>query len=149
MLGGAWCSADIFKDYHDLMVMMLPDPIRGMVARKSTAETHSRATPQGLDQKSKMEVMPKMARRRGSDARQSRRRRVRSCRGVCRRCKNNSPSVLSCIGKRTKESCDRGSEVKIVHSGRDGKEPVPLWKPRCHDVFGWCLIHSISNNNNK
>jgi len=31
--------------------------------------------------------------------------------GVCRRCKKNSPSVLSCIGKRTREGCDRGSEV--------------------------------------
>jgi len=30
----------------------------------------------------------------------------------------NSPSVLSCIGKRTKEGCDRGSEVGTVHSVR-------------------------------
>jgi len=29
---------------------------------------------------------------------------------VCKRCKN-SPSVLSCISKRTKEGCNRGSEV--------------------------------------
>jgi len=36
--------------------------------------------------------------------------------GVCRRCMKNS-SVLSCIGKRTKEGCDRGSEVETVHSG--------------------------------
>jgi len=34
----------------------------------------TRATPQGLDQRSKMEVVPKMARRRGSDAGKSRRR---------------------------------------------------------------------------
>jgi len=60
---------------------------------------------------SKMEeVVPKMARRRGSDAGQSR-RRVRSSRGC---------PVLSRIGKRTRESCDRGSEVWTVHSGRDG-----------------------------
>jgi len=39
-------------------------------------------------------------RRRGSDTGQSRRRWVRSC-----------------IGKRTKEGCDRGSEVEPVHSG--------------------------------
>jgi len=31
--------------------------------------------------------------------------------GVRRRCKKNSPSVLSCIDKRTKEGCDCGSEV--------------------------------------
>jgi len=35
---------------------------------------------------------------------------------VCRRCMKNS-SVLSCIGKRTKDSCDCGSEVERVHSG--------------------------------
>jgi len=28
-----------------------------------------------------------------------------------RRCKKNSPSVLSYIGKRKKEGCDRGSEA--------------------------------------
>jgi len=37
--------------------------------------------------------------------------------GVCRRCMKNSPSVLSCIGKRTIEGCDRGSEVEAVYSG--------------------------------
>jgi len=34
---------------------------------------------------------------------------------VRRRCMKNS-SVLSCIGKRAKEGCDRGSKVVIVHS---------------------------------
>jgi len=42
--------------------------------------------------------------------------------GVGRRCKS-SPSVLSCIGKRKKEGCDRGS-------GRVGEGPVPLRKPK-------------------
>jgi len=37
--------------------------------------------------------------------------------GVRRCCIKNSPSVLSCIGKRTRESCDRGSEVGTVHNG--------------------------------
>jgi len=37
--------------------------------------------------------------------------------GVRRRCKNNSPSVLSCIVKRTREGGERGSEVGAVHSG--------------------------------
>jgi len=37
--------------------------------------------------------------------------------GVRRRCLKNSPSFLSCVGKRTKEVCDRGSEVETVHSG--------------------------------
>jgi len=42
--------------------------------------------------------------------------------GVRRRCKKNTPSVLTCIGRRTREGCDRGSEVETVHSGRDGKD---------------------------
>jgi len=37
--------------------------------------------------------------------------------GVHRRCMKNSHSVLSCIGKRTREGCDRGSKVETVHSG--------------------------------
>jgi len=37
--------------------------------------------------------------------------------GVCRGCMKNSPSVLSCIGKRIREGCDRGSKVGTVHSG--------------------------------
>jgi len=41
-----------------------------------------------------------------------------------RRCKKNSPSVLSCIGRRTREDCDRGSEVRTVYSRRDGEGPV-------------------------
>jgi len=49
---------------------------------------------------------------------------------VRRRCKKNSPSILSCIGKRTKEDCDRDSEVGTVHSGRDRKGPVHAKKPK-------------------
>jgi len=37
--------------------------------------------------------------------------------GVRRRRMKNPPSVLSCIGKRTRKCCDRGSEVGLVHSG--------------------------------
>jgi len=36
---------------------------------------------------------------------------------VRRRYMNNSPSFLSCIGKRSKEGCNRGSKVETVHSG--------------------------------
>jgi len=38
---------------------------------------------------------------------------------VRRRCKKNSPSALSCIDKRTREGCDRGSAVGTAHIGRD------------------------------
>jgi len=40
---------------------------------------------------------------------------------VRRRCKKNSTSILSCIGKKEEEGCDRGDEVGIVQSGRGGK----------------------------
>jgi len=39
-----------------------------------------------------------------------------SAEGVRRRCKMNSPSVSSCIGKRRREGYDRGSEVGAVLS---------------------------------
>jgi len=42
----------------------------------------------------------------------------------------NTPSFLSCIGKKTKEGCDRGSEVETVHNGQDGEGPVPPRKPK-------------------
>jgi len=41
----------------------------------------------------------------------------------------NSLSVLSCIVKKTREGCDRDSNVGTVHSGQDGEEPVPPRKP--------------------
>jgi len=37
--------------------------------------------------------------------------------GVRKHCMKNSPSVFSCISKRTREGCDRGSEIKTVYSG--------------------------------
>jgi len=46
--------------------------------------------------------------------------------GVRRRCKKNSPSALSCIGKRIRKGCDRSSVVGTVYSGCDGERPVPL-----------------------
>jgi len=36
--------------------------------------------------------------------------------------RKNFSSVLSCIDKKTKEDCDRGSEVGTVHSERDWKD---------------------------
>jgi len=35
-------------------------------------------------------------------------------------CKKNFSYVLSCLDKRTKEGCDRGSEVETVYSGWGG-----------------------------
>jgi len=55
--------------------------------------------------------------------------------GVHRRCKKNS-SVLSCIGKRTREGCDCGSIVGTVHNGQDrersssSKKIDEIWQKR-------------------
>jgi len=61
--------------------------------------------------------------------------------GVRRRCKKNS-SVLSRIGKRTREDSDRGSEVAFVrwtvHRGLDGEGPVSPRKPKETDGRGSC-----------
>jgi len=43
-----------------------------------------------------------------------------------RRCKNNSISDLSCIGKRAIECCNRGSEVWTVYRGRFREVTAPL-----------------------
>jgi len=43
--------------------------------------------------------------------------------GFRRHCKN-SLSILFCIGKRTREGCDHGSEVETVNSG-SWEGPVP------------------------
>jgi len=63
------------------------------------------------------EVVPKMARRRGSDQDSQGGGESDPAEGFRKRCMKNSPSFLSCIGKRTKEGCERGSEVETVHSG--------------------------------
>jgi len=43
-----------------------------------------------------------------------------------RHCKRNSLSVLSCIDKRTKEGCDRGSEIGTVLTPDWGQHPAAL-----------------------
>jgi len=65
---------------------------------------------------------------------------------VCRRCKNNFPSVLSCIGKRTREGCGRGREVEIIHNGRDVEGPVLLRKPKESERTESCDKDFVSNN---
>jgi len=109
------CDVTIFNYFEEpgQCGMVLPEPFRGIEARRNSVETQQSATPQGLDQKLKMEeVVPKMARREDQMSDNS---------GVeldptvedRKRCMKNS-SVLSCMDKSTKENCDRGSEVWIV-----------------------------------
>jgi len=67
-INAAWC--EVLGFYENgipkamMVVVVLPDPFRGMGAWRTPRRPNSRATPQGLDQRSKMEeVVPKMARR--------------------------------------------------------------------------------------
>jgi len=41
--------------------------------------------------------------------------------GVGRRCKKNSPSVLTCIGKRTRNGCDRAAKSGQFTADETGK----------------------------
>jgi len=72
--------------------------------------------PQDLDQSIMEEAVSKMAR--GEAQMRDNPGGEDPADDVHRRCKKNSPSVLSCTGKRTREGCDRGSEVGTVHSVR-------------------------------
>jgi len=72
--------------------------------------------PQGLDQRSKMEEVVQKWRAGEARMRDSPEGGESDpAEGVRSRYMKNS-SVLSCIGKRTREGCDRGSEVGTVHS---------------------------------
>jgi len=64
--------------------------------------------------------------------------------GVRRRCKKNYPFVLSCVGKRTREGCNRGSEVGAFYSRRDGEGPVPPRKPKKSGKRESCEKHFVS-----
>jgi len=73
------------------------------------------------------EVVPKMAHRMRDNPKGG---ELDTAEGVRKRCKKNSPSVLSCIGKWTRQDRERGSEVGTVYNKRDGKGPVPPRKPK-------------------
>jgi len=64
------------------------------------------------------EVVPNVVRRRGSDPDNPKGGELDPAINDRRRYKKNSPSVLSCIGKRTKEGCALGIEVGTIHNGR-------------------------------
>jgi len=103
-----------------LVVVVLPDPFRRMGAWRNSTETQqsSHAPRSGPEVKN------------GSGAEEARMQDSQGggesdpAEGVRVRCMKNS-TFLSCIGKRTKEGCDRGSEVETFNSGQDGEGPVP------------------------
>jgi len=96
-------------------------------AEEFFGDTNSRATPQGLDQKSKMEeVVPKMARRRGSDTDNPeggelvpKFLQMTSVSATKRILLPFYPAYT--VDKRTKEGCDRSSS-RDVHNGQDGED---------------------------
>jgi len=115
-----------------MVVVLLLDPFREIGARRNSAEARQsahapRSGPEIIDRRSSAEDgAPE-----GLRGEQSKSRLINYLQFMPvgrRRSKMNS-SVLrvSYIDKRTKESCDRDSEVWTVHSGRDG---VLLRKPR-------------------
>jgi len=63
----------LLKKTSLLLVVVLPNYFRWMGVRSNFTETEQWGHTQCLDQRSKMEVVPKMARQTGSDAEQSRR----------------------------------------------------------------------------
>jgi len=116
-----------------VLVMVLPDFFRGMGAWRNSTETqlsgHASRSEQEVknERSSAKDVAPERLRcgtiHRGE---------LDPAVGVCKRCKKNSTSVLSCICKRTREGCDSSSEVGTVHSGRDGEGAVHPRKPKSH-----------------
>jgi len=97
-------------------VVVLSDPFQGMGAWKNSTETQQ----SGHVPRSGPEV--KNGRSNAKDGASERLRcgtiqenLLDPAEGVRRSCKKNS--VLSCIGKRAREGCGRGSEVGTVNSG--------------------------------
>jgi len=128
--------------FATVVVVVLLRPFRGMRAWKNSTET------QQSDHAPRYGPEVKNGRICAKDGAPERLR----CRtiqkevteGVRWRCKKNFPSVLSCIGKRTKEGWDRGSEVETVHSGRNGEGTVPPKKPKESGRRGSCEKDFVS-----
>jgi len=124
------------------MALQLPDTFRGMGAWRNSTETQQsgHASKSGPEVKngrsSAKDGTPETDNPEGGE--------LDPAEGVRRCCNKNSSSVLSCIGKRTKEGCNRGSEVETVHSGRDGEGPVPPRKPKESRRKGSCETDFVS-----
>jgi len=63
--------------------------------------------------------------------------------GVRRPCMKKSPFVLSCIGKRTREGSDRGSEVETVHTDKMGKDQ--FFRGNRRNLAGEGVVRKISS----
>jgi len=124
-------------------VVVLPDLFRGMGAWRNFTETQQsdhapRYGPEVKNGSSAEDGAPERLRCRTIQEASQILQRVSA--GAAK----NSPSVLYCIGKRTREGCDRGSEVGTAHSGWDGEGPVPPRKPKESGRGGCCEKKFVS-----
>jgi len=103
-----------------LVVVALPDPFRVMGARRNSTETQQSDLALRPGPEVKIEVVPKKARRRGSDADNPEGGEPDPTDNVYRSCRKDSPFPSTYTDKRTKEGCDHGSEVRTAHSRRKG-----------------------------
>jgi len=106
--------------------MVLPDPFRGMGTRRNSAETQqSGHTPRSGPEVKNGRSSARDGAEKAHMLDNPKRGELNSADNVRKRWKKNFSSVLSCIGKTTKEVCDRGSEVGTVYNWRNREEPVP------------------------
>jgi len=103
---------------RNVVVVVLPDPFRGMEARRNSTETQQsdHAPRSGSEvENGRSSAEDGAPERLGCGTVKEEVSRILQ-EGVRRCCMKNSP-VFSCISKRTKESCDRSSKFETVHSG--------------------------------
>jgi len=109
----------VSTDLPFLLMVVLPNPFSGMRAQRNQQLGH--APTSGLEVKNgwssakapQMQDNPEGVELDLAD-------------DICRYCKKNSPSVLSCIDKRTREGFDCDSGVWTVYSRRNEEGSVPL-----------------------
>jgi len=106
------------KQTNHFTLVVLPDHFRGMGVRRNSAETQQsghapRSGPEiEAGRSSAKDDAPDVQIRDNTEGGE-----LDPAADVRRHCKRNSSSVLSCIDKRTKEGCDRSSEVGAVPGG--------------------------------
>jgi len=96
---------------NSVVVVVLPNPIRGMGTWRNSTETQQ----SGHAPRPGPEVKNESGAEDGAPERLEcgtvKEELSQVLQSVRRRCMKNSPSILSFMGKRTKEGCDRDSEV--------------------------------------
>ena len=129
-----------------------PTPSERWGRRRTPRRPSSRATPQGLDHRSRIErEEPKIDLRKGSEAGQSRRRWLRFCRGCPQALQAEFSFRWSCEDMRIKEDCGHGSEDGKAHSKWGEKGAVPPKRLRglgSSDGSGRCDVSNCGIGDN-